>query len=413
MCWLRVAFVLFGATNATNATIATEKVPLIGFMISLTWQQVAAWRLANQHLTKRAKVKDALKVVQDLGALHAQLMSAAELSLWARVEGLPPDYVEKALWEKRTLVKTWVMRGTLHLVTANDFPLIVGALRAFDHFRKGAWLKYFAVTLKELEAIMEGVHATLTDTGMTRDVLAEALATHTGNPHLKEKLLSGWGMLLKPAAFQGYLCFAPSQGQNVTFVRPDLWLGWKGYENVPPSQQAFQEILMCYLNAFGPATPEDFARWWGLQPAPAKKIFKAAGDTITEVEVEGGGRGSEGWKAYVPTKALDTIRKMPEPEGIHLLPFFDPYVVALPRSNDYFLAEAHKAKVYRPQGWISPVVVRDGRIVGVWEQDKQKSKTVLNVTLFEEGTKQIKGGIEGEVERMREFLEGEIEVRYG
>jgi uncharacterized protein YcaQ len=395
----------------------------------LTWQQVAAWRLSNQHLVERAQAKDVLKVVQDLGALHAQLMSAAELSLWARIEELPPDYVEKALWEKRTLVKTWAMRGTLHLVPAEDFPLMVGALRGFDHFRKGAWLKYFGVTVNELEAIMEGVHAILTNTGMTREALADALATHAGNPHLKEMLVSGWGALLKPAAFQGYLCFAPNQGQNVTFVRPDLWLGWArgassrsprvedrggfgGYEDVPPSNQAFQEILMRYLTAFGPATPEDFARWWGLQPAPAKKIFKAAGDAIMEVEVEGGGRGSEGWKAYLPTKALDMIQKMPEPEGVHLLPFFDPYVVALPRSNDYFLDEAHKAKVYRQQGWISPVVLVDGRIMGVWEQEKQKSKTVLTVTLFEEGTKRVKDGIEAEGERMGTFLGSEVNVAY-
>ncbi len=352
-------------------------------------------------------------MVREVGALHAQLMSAAVISLWARVEGLPPDYVEKALWEERTLVKTWAMRGTLHLLTSEDFPLMVGALKAFEHFRKGAWLKYHGVTVKELDAIIEGVHATLTDTGMTREVLADALATHTGNPHLKALLLSGWGALLKPTAFQGYLCFAPNQGQNVTFVRPDLWLGREGeYEDIPASRQAFQEILMRYLTAFGPATPEDFARWWGLQPAPAKKIFKAAGDRVTEVEVGDGGRGAKGWKGYLPTEALDRIDKLPEPEGVHLLPFFDPYVVALPRSNDYFLAEVHKAKVYRQQGWISPVVVLDGRIVGVWEQEKQKSKTVLNVTLFEEGTARIKAGIEVEAGRMGKFLESKVHIAH-
>lgn len=348
-------------------------------------------------------------MVQALGVLHAQLMSAAELSLWARVEGLPPDHVEKALWEKRALVKTWAIRGTLHLVTAEDFPLMVGALRAFDHFRKGAWLKYFGVTLKELDALIDGVHATLTDEGMTREGLADALATHTGNPDLKEKLLSGWGMLLKPAAFQGYLCFAPNQGQNVTFVRPDLWLGWEGYEDVPPSQQALQKILIRYLTAFGPATPEDFARWWGWKPPQAKKLFKGAGDTITEIEVREGGE----WKGYLPTEALDRVNTLPKPEGVHLLPFFDPYIVALPRSNDYFLAEEHKDKVYRPQGWISPVVVVEGRIVGVWEQEKQKSKTVLKVTMFGERIRRTKAGIEEEAERMGKFLEGEVAVVYG
>lgn len=378
--------------------------------MKLTWQQVAAWRLTNQHLAQRAKAKDALHVVEDLGALHAQLMAAAELSLWARVENLPADYVEKALWEKRTLIKTWAIRGTLHLITATDFPRFISALRTFDHFRKGAWLKYFGVTLAEIDAILEGVHATLTDTGMTRESLADAIATHTGNPTLKERLLSGWGMLLKPAAFQGYLCFAPNQGQNVTFARPDLWLGEEG--DMPPSEQALQDILQRYLTAFGPATPEDFARWWGWKAPQAKKLFKAVGDTITEIEVSDRDRANDGWKGYVPTEALGKIEQLPEPEGVHLLPFFDPYVVALPRSNDYFLALTHKEKVYRQQGWISPVVLVDGRIVGVWEQEKQKSKVILTVTLFEEGTKRVKDGIQSEAIRMGQFLGSHIAVIY-
>jgi uncharacterized protein YcaQ len=379
--------------------------------MDLTWQQVAAWRLANQHLTQRAKAKEALTVVRDVGALHAQLMSAAELSLWARVDGLPADYVEKALWQDRILLKLWAIRGTLHLIRSEDFPLVVGALRGFDHFRKGAWLKYHGVTLEEVDAIIEGVHATLTDTGITREELADALAAHTGNLHLKELLLSGWGALLKPAAFQGNLCFAPNQGQNVTFVRPDLWLGRENGD-IPASPQAFQEILHRYLTAFGPATPDDFARWWGWKAPQAKKLFKAAGKAITEIEVRDRDREVEGWKAYLPTEALDRIEQLPDPDGLHLLPFFDPYVVALPRSNTYFLDEGHKAKVYRQQGWISPVVVADGRIVGVWEQDKQKSKTVLNVTLFEEGTAQVRAGIEKEAARMGEYVKGKAEVVY-
>jgi Winged helix DNA-binding domain len=56
-----------------------------------------------------------LDAVAELAGVHAQLMTSAELTLWARVEGLEPDAVRRALWEERTLVKTWAMRGTLHL----------------------------------------------------------------------------------------------------------------------------------------------------------------------------------------------------------------------------------------------------------------------------------------------------------
>jgi hypothetical protein len=81
--------------------------------ISLNRQQVNPWRLTQQHLLQRAD--------------QAQLMSTAELSLFARMDGISPEDVQQALWQVRTLIKTWAMRGTLHLISASEFPLYVAA----------------------------------------------------------------------------------------------------------------------------------------------------------------------------------------------------------------------------------------------------------------------------------------------
>src|SRR5579885_3489552 len=97
-------------------------------MVDLTWSQVNAWRMAQHYLTHRADRQHRLDVVTALGALQAQMMSAAELQLWARVDGLAADDVSKALWTDRSLVKTWLIRGTLHLLRAEDFPLYIGGL---------------------------------------------------------------------------------------------------------------------------------------------------------------------------------------------------------------------------------------------------------------------------------------------
>ncbi len=86
-----------------------------------------AWRTQRQHLAARAPRDDALDVVRDVSGLHAQLTSSAELSLWARMDGLGRDAVSRALWDDRTLVKTWAMRGTLHLMPADELGLWVGA----------------------------------------------------------------------------------------------------------------------------------------------------------------------------------------------------------------------------------------------------------------------------------------------
>ncbi len=80
-------------------------------MIELTWEQVTAWRLSRHHLLERAPKERLLDVVTDLGGLHAQVMSSAELIAWARVEGIRPEDVRRALWEERTLVKEQSEKG--------------------------------------------------------------------------------------------------------------------------------------------------------------------------------------------------------------------------------------------------------------------------------------------------------------
>lgn len=87
----------------------------------LTWAQGAAWRAGRHGLQGRRDPDVALDVVARIGGLHAQVMSSAELSLHARIDGLPRDAVPRMLWEERSLYKTWAMRGTLHLMPSRTF----------------------------------------------------------------------------------------------------------------------------------------------------------------------------------------------------------------------------------------------------------------------------------------------------
>ncbi len=371
-------------------------------MVALSWDQIHAWRLSQHHLLERAARQDMLDVVTHICGVHAQLMSAAELALWARVQDLSPSDVQDALWRDRALVKTWAMRGTLHLLAAREFPLYVAALSTFKHYRRPSWLKYHGVTLAELDTIIEAVRTTLAGSGTTREQLADAIAERAHEPKLRELLRSGWGALLKPAAFQGYLCFGPSQGQQVTFVRPDQWIG--AWHPVEP-EQALQEIARRYLAAYGPATVDDFARWWGMEPSDAKRLFRSLADDVEAVDVEG-------WKASMLAVAIEQMQVLQAPRSVRLLPHFDPYVVALARQCQYLLPAEHKGRVYRPQGWISPVVLVDGRMAGVWDYDRQRSQIVVNVDMFAPPTDEVRQDIAAEAQRLGSFLGADVQVVY-
>jgi uncharacterized protein YcaQ len=365
-------------------------------------KQILAWRLSQHHLLQQADPAQMLQVVSRICGAQAQVMSAAELTISARVRDITPSDVQNALWKDRTLVKTWLLRGTLHLIPANDFPLYIAALSTLKHFKRASWQKYHGVTLDELDAITEGVRVTLSDRGMTREALADAIAEHTGLPKLRDLLRSGWGAILKPIAFQGLLCFGESEGQNVTFVQPEQWIG--AWESLEP-EQALEEIARRYLNAYGPSTADDFARWFGLEPAPAKKVFRALKDELEEVTFDG-------FKGVMLSAALPEIQRMNAPKVVRLLPYFDPFTIAMSRQSSYLMEDAHKARVYRNQGWISPVVLVDGRFEGVWEHDKKRDQVTITVEMFTPPDARVKDEIEAEAQRVAAFLGGTLQLAF-
>lgn len=357
-------------------------------------RQVRAFRLARQHLTDPLPVERLADVVAAVGGVQAQVMSAAELALAARSEGLSPGHVQAALWEHRELVKTWCMRGTLHLLPARELGLWTAALSRRTQWRRPAWLKWFGATIEEMEQLFATIDERLDGRGMTREEVA-ALAP----PHLHGELLHGWGSHLKPAAYQGILAFGPNRGRNVTFVHPERWLGPL---DRPDPDDALRELFLRYLRAYGPATHEDFARWWGGDSAPARRILESLGDAVEPVE-------AEGRRAWVLAGDAELIRSLDPPRSVHLLPNFDVYTLHY-RPREAFLPDGVYDRVYRTAGWISPVVLYDGAVAGVWEHRKGPRKVELSIDLFVRETQRLSAGIAREARRLADFLGSPVEI---
>jgi len=358
----------------------------------LTWAQVRASRMTRHHLDARVPKSKLFDIVRDVCGIHAQVPSSAELQLWSRVEGVTPDDFRAALWDDQKLVRTWSLRGTLHIHTADDLPLYIASLSQHDRWWKGAWLRMIGMTEDELRTTLDAIHKSLGARPITREQLAEKVAAKVGTKG-RERMLSGWGEMLKPAAFQGHLCSGPPRGQNVTFVRPDRWLRkW----DPPAPEAAWREIVRRYLRAYGPATREEFARWWGMQPAPAGRILKTSSDELTEVEVEG-------QSAWMLTEGLEDIRKKKPRFPVRLLAGFDVYVVGN-RPRELLVDKQFEPRVFRQAGWISPVVLIDGRAAGVWKHDRRGQQVDVIVDPFQKITASHRKAIEEEADRLGKFL---------
>jgi hypothetical protein len=360
-------------------------------MTRLTWKQVMAFRARRHGLDARAPRSAMLKVAARICGLHAQLMSSAELTLWARLEGLRPGAVRKALWEDRALVKMWAMRGTLHLLPAAEFSLWQAALSTYGHFLKPAWLRWCGITLDDVEKLVLAVGAALDGRTLTRGELAAEVSRRTRS-RLGDKLLQSWGMTLKPATYRGNLCFAPSRGANVCFTLPRWWL--KGARAKDP-QRARSEIIGRFLSLNGPATRDEVGRWWGAQAAPAQKLIEA--HDVTAVDVEG-------TRAFALSRDLRELSEADPPRSVRLLPAFDQFVIMTPRRAPLTARE----RIYRPQGWISPVLLVGGRMAGLWRLERKGRRAVVQLEPFGRLERWARSAAEEEAERLAAFSGAEL-----
>lgn len=345
-----------------------------------------------------------MEAVRRMIGVQAQVMSAAELALWARVDGLRPADVQAALWQERTLVKTWAMRGTLHLFAAEDLPLVVATRSAREARYWVTHFESYGIFEPEYRALLAAIPQVLGGEPMTREQLAVAVARHTGIDQLLPLLAeSSWGTAFKPSAFRGDLCFGPTQNRNITFVRPSAWLGsWREIEPLV----ALREIVLRYLSVYGPATPQDFGRWWGAGTALSKKTFKAL-----ELEGELEAVDVDGWQAFALRSSLQSMESLSAAGVVRLLPMFDAYTHGL-LDVDPLLPKAFRSQVFRPQAWISAVVLVDGRIGGVWEYKSKRASALVTVRMFAAPTASVRDAIVAEAERLNDFLDTNVAVEF-
>jgi hypothetical protein len=383
---------------ATNAKAPPE--------ITVWWAQIASVRLARQHLVDRLPGDRLLDVVREHVGIQAQVMSLAELQLNARIDGLRPDDVRDALWTQRSLVKTWAMRGTLHLIASDDLASFVAAAPTRRVATTAAWLKYFQVTKGELDTIFRTVDATLDGRPRTRAELIDAVGDATGRPDLAAKLQSGWGSFLKPSAGRGTLVFGPDRGRNVTFVDPQDWLGTPvraAGADTPDPNEALGRMVERFLRLFPGADLPGIGRWWGSRYT-MRKAIEAAGLDLVSIDVE----GTAGLALRTDIKNLSARKSF---TGVRLLPGFDAYVNDLPRRVDALMPVDRHADVHRVAGWVSPVVIVDGRVAGTWElaSGKRGGITIRPFSRWRGGARQE---LATEADRIAAFLDRPLPVEF-
>lgn len=374
----------------------------------LTPNQVTAFRLARHHLLQPSPPDALTSVARDIAGAQAQVLSAAQISLACRLDDTRLADVADAI-DRRALVRAACMRRTLFLVPAQD--LAVFARGTTGRAEKGIrWARGKGVPDDVLDEVIDATLDAL-DRPRTRAQIAQRVGQSLG---LETESVhgGGWGSrskvpavpvahltfpatyLLHLAAARGVICYGPDGDDAPTFVRAGAWIPqWQDM----PREQAESALLRLYLRAFAPATPRDFSLWTGLTLTEARHIWAREKANLATVDVEG--RQATVLRDDLPQLAGAQL----PPRHIRLLPYFDTFLLGH-KDREHLVASDHQPHVYRPQGWVSPVLLVDGRVAGVWKHTNQGDRLRVEVTPFQPQPAPISTAIHEQAQNLAHIL---------
>jgi hypothetical protein len=341
---------------------------------------VLAERLARHGFSHRP-ARTVAEAARLTTAIQAQDPGASRLGLRARARELTEQDVLCAIDEDRTVVRTWLMRATVHLVAADDVRWLTSVIGgSFARKFRKRWLD-IGLTPQVLDRTAAALPLLLADGPKSRRALMAGLAEQGIELDLTDPQAPSH--ILLHATGIGMVCRGPDLGRDPTFALLDQWL--PGAAGGPSGDEALAELARRYFAAFSPATPADFATWSGL---PSTKAIALIRDELTPIEIDG--------------RAGYTLGTVEAQRGLRLLSGFDNYLVGY-RDRDLFMDAAYRDRVY-VGGVIRPTVLLHGRIVGTWRLARTTTAASVTVDMFDAPTRKVQRAIEDEVADIGNFI---------
>ena len=290
------------------------------------------------------------EIVRRVCGVQAQDLRAADLALRVRAASLTAAEVQAARGIERSVIRTWAMRGTLHLLASDG------------------------------EKILEE------EGPLTRSAIAERLARR-GLPVEGQAAYH----LVALAALEGHVCMGPDRSGEPAFV---LLRDWLGPQSALERDAALAELARCYLCAYGPAAPENMAAWLGLGLTEAREGWHLIAQELSEVDAAGG------QKVWV-LRSQD-VRLTPA-GFVRLLPGFDNYLLGY-RSRDFAVNSLHAREVHPGGGVLRAVVLVDGQAVATWLLRRSGTNLIITVRSFDQLSPRVEERLEAETQDIGRFL---------
>jgi hypothetical protein len=356
----------------------------------ISLDELRVLRMRAQCLAPRLPRIALVDTVKAVCGVNAQLFSAMALSLQARIEGLTLEDIETSRVNDRMLVRTWCMRGTMHLLAADDIDWLLSAIA--PAVIRGAWHwleKRGGLERERAMTVLEEAYRVLKTKGpMTRRELMAVVAQRYG-PEVK----SAAAGVVHLNGMLGRMCFGPNRGAEPTYVALDVWLGRKVKASAKPDHL---KLVRRYLGGYGPAAPRDLAAWWNLPLTEAKEAWALLQEELIELDVE----GQSVWQLASESSAL-TDNTRPG-HTVRLLPAFDTYLLGY-YDRDFAVPLKYQKRVFHG-GEIVPTILVDGCAAGTWRYEQQGKQIRIKATPFASFTSEVRDLIAEEANDVGRFF---------
>lgn len=324
---------------------------------------IAQLRLQNQQISYK-QFETPKELVHYMVAIQAQDYLAALWAIGLRVSdsSIIESSVEQAIAD-REIVRTWPMRGTLHILASEDAKWMLQLLTprvikssAGRHHQLELDENDFKKSRKLIEkALQDGQQ-------LTR---AELYCT------LEDKGISTEGQrgyhILCYLAQNAVICFGPRRGKQHTFV---LFDNWVPESRLLSGDEALAELGARYIKSRGPVTAYDFAYWSGLKITTSKKAFQLVEERFEKEEIN----DQTYWFSDFPKPPAN------KSSGIHLLPSFDEMICGY--KNRSAILRSHQKSIILRNGIIKPLILKEGEVIGTWKRILKKGKVRIETHWF-------------------------------
>jgi len=362
--------------------------------MSVTWRQALAWRM-RQQLLEPIGNEPVEGVVRRLGAVQAQLDSAAEIAIRTRRQRSRSGDVAGALADGR-IIKTFAFRGATHLMTPEEGGNYLALRAASRMWELPSWQSFYNLVPSDWPHFREAVREALTAGPLTRDELGAAITARPKFRHLVFVFEGHSRTLLKPLAWQGDMSFGPVRDGQATFQRLDQNPRWTG---IPGLDEAGERAVEAYFRAYGPATHEHLHYWLGGGLGAGRKRIQAwiasLDNRLAPVDVDGE-------PAYILRDDLEELAAT-QPNGVvRLLPGYDQWVLGPGTADPHVVPPRRRTLLSRQASF----VIIGGVVGATWSLTDDG----VGIGWFGEGGSPPREALAAEVARLARILDRPLQM---